>query len=204
MPTLPSAKDPWPPLSLPWAWSPLLPMLSRCQQMPPPPFLVQDATPHLASSSRAIRRRMWLVADAVLRMSTALWDKNHNVSLPGKSRAAWCPPSRMSKLTLNWSIFHTCFSFDDSQVGPWEQCWVQNPFVCNRAMPCKCPPRNLQPKPLHRITQNQEECKISVWIRYLSLVTPIRESPLTSRIWSPGCRRPRRENSRVKTAENTA
>lgn len=107
MPTLPSAKDPWPPLSLPWAWSPLLPVLSRCQQMPPPPFLVQDATPHLASSSRAIRRRMWLVADAVLRMSTALWDKNHNVSLPGKSRAAWCPPSRMSKLTSNWSIFHT-------------------------------------------------------------------------------------------------
>lgn len=32
---------------------------------------------HLASSSRAIRRRMWLVAEAVLRISTALWeDKN--------------------------------------------------------------------------------------------------------------------------------
>jgi len=83
------------------------------------------------------------------------------------------------------------FLSDNSQGGSWEQHWLCQ--STDKAMPW-CPPCNPQPKPFHRIIQKQQECKISVWIWYLSLVTPIKESPLTSRIWSPGCRRPRKEN----------
>lgn len=45
------------------------------------------------------------MADAVLRMSTALQDKNHNVSVPSQSGAALFSPSHMSKLTSNLSVF---------------------------------------------------------------------------------------------------
>lgn len=50
---------------------------------------------------------MWLVADAVLRMSTALRDKDRNTSTPARSDAPPSLPSRVSKLTANWAETHS-------------------------------------------------------------------------------------------------
>lgn len=103
---------------------------SVCCCMKPQCYVIYGFT-YFASSSLAIRRRMWLVAEAALNTSTALQMKQrHQMVLE-------------LLLTANW------------------QCGY--------------------------FTNNKQ------YGTYLSLVTPMRLSPFTSKIWSPGIRFPVRK-----------
>lgn len=95
---------------------------------------IKSCKTHLASSSLAMRRRMWLVAEAALKTSTAL-------QIKGKH--------------YNWQSLYGGFK------------------------------SNLQ----H-------------WQYYLSLVTPMRLSPFTSKIWSPGIRLPETTGTKWNSYED--
>lgn len=92
---------------------------------------------YFASSSLAMRRRMWLVAEAALKISTALWNKQRH--------------KNTFTLLLHYHLHHSRGS-------------------------------------------NKDEVQYD----YLSLVTPTRLSPFTSKIWSPGIRFPIRGQRKVR------
>lgn len=64
---------------------------------------------------------MWLVADAVLRMSTALQEKNDNMSMLTHSGAPPSSPGHVSKLTANWAETH---GLGKPCQQPGDLCWL--------------------------------------------------------------------------------